>query len=650
MEKKFFPDGDALNKTMTLSDSLHFVVTGVMKNIPPNSHIQLDMIASFATYEAMVPDFGYDTGWGNINMRNYVMLKEGVDAKAFAAKAYNIYNDRAADMLKGWGVQSNVLFEPLTDTYLRAKAGNGLGPLGSIDRLYLVSGIAAFVIILACINFVNLSTARSVYRAKEVGLRKVSGSSKTGLMRQFLTESFVLTVISFVLAIALTWLTLPMFNELMGKNYTLTSFVNIAIVGGMIVLLLLISALAGFYPALVMSSMNPVEVLKGKVQTSSKGVQLRRTLVVVQFVISSVLATGTLIVLDQLDYMQRQDLGFDKDNIIVVNLARATPADANGRETFKNQIKDLSIVESISCTNALPGVSGWPGQVAYPEGRSGEDAVSVEYMAVDPDYVQTMGLEVIAGRNFDILRSTDMDNGLLINETAASIMGWTASDAVGKKIESPSGYPRGEVIGVVKDYHDAGLQQKIDPLVMDVNLQSSYLFAVRYKAADTKQLITSIESLWKVSYPGYDFNYFFLDDKFNEQYRSEEKLARVFALFATLTVVIAAIGLLGLVSFMVVARTKEIGVRKILGAGVPSIVGLLSKEFVILVAVANLVAIPLAWYFANDWLSGFAFRMSLNSALFVWTTLSAVGLTLITVSFQTIRAALTNPVKSLRYE
>jgi putative ABC transport system permease protein len=650
MERKFFPGEDALSKTMTLSDSVHFVVTGVMKNIPSNSHIQLDMIASFASYKAMFPSFSYDSGWGNINMRNYILLKEGVDAKAFAVKAYNIYSDRAADMLKDWGVQSNVLFEPMTDTYLRARSGNSIGPLGSIDRLYLVSGIAVFVIILACINFVNLATARSVYRAKEVGLRKVSGSSKTGLIRQFLAESFVLTAISFVLAIILTWFALPMFNELMGKNYSLLSFTNLTIVAGMIALLLLISSLAGFYPALVMSSMNPVDVLKGKVQTSARGVQLRRTLVIVQFVISSVLTTGTLIVLDQLDYMQKQDLGFDKENIMIVNLARAVPAASNGRETFKNRIKELAIVDAVSYTNALPGVPGWQGQVAYPEGRSGKDAVSVEYMAVDADYVQTMGLEIIAGRNFDILRSTDVDNGLLINETAANIMGWSVETAVGKKIESPSGYPAGEVIGVIKDYHDSGLQQKIDPLVMDINSNSSYMYAIRYRAADTKQLISGLEGLWKSSFPGYDFNYFFLDDKFNEQYRSEEKLASVFALFATLTVVIAAIGLLGLVSFMVVARTKEIGVRKILGAGTPSIVGLLSKEFVILVTVANVIAIPVAWYFAVDWLSGFAFRMSVNPMLFLWTLLSAVGLTLITVGYQTVRAALTNPVRSLRYE
>jgi putative ABC transport system permease protein len=417
-----------------------------------------------------------------------------------------------------------------------------------------------------------------------------------------------------------------------------------------VLLLLMISGLAGFYPALVMSSMKPVEVLKGKVQTSSRGVQLRRTLVIFQFTISSVLATGTLIVLDQLDYMQKQSLGFDKDNIIVVNLARAKAAHEDGRRVLKEQIKELAIVDAVTFTNALPGAQGWAGQIAYPEGRAGKDAVSVEYMAVDADYVPTMGLTVIQGRNFDILREHDMTDGLVINETAAELMGWSAEEAVGKKIDSPSGFPRGEVIGVVKDYHSTGLQQKIGPMVMDIYPDGSYMYAIRYKAADTKQLINSLQELWKAGFPGYDFNYFFLDDKFNEQYKSEEKLANVFALFATVTVAIAAIGLLGLVSFMVVARTKEIGVRKVLGAGVPNIVGLLSKEFVILVTVANVVAMPVAWYFANEWLTGFAFRMSVSPALFFWTLLSALALTLVTVGYQTVRAALVNPVRSLRYE
>jgi putative ABC transport system permease protein len=650
MQKKYFGNEDALNKNLTLADTLNFVVTGVMANVPQNSHIQFDMLMSFSTYQDLVRDFSFDGGWGNINMHNYILLKEGTDAKALSGKVYSIYTDRVPDMLKSWNATAHVLLEPLTDTYLKGMAANSLGPKGSIQRVYLVAGIAVFVILLACINFVNLATARSVYRAREVGLRKVSGSSRSGLIRQFLTESFVLTVLSFAIALVMAWLFLPAFNHLLQKTYSLNSFANPLTILGMSLLLIAITCLAGFYPALVMSSMNPVEVLKGKVQTSSKGVQLRRSLVVLQFVISSVLATGTLVVLDQLDYMQQQELGFDKDNVIVVNAARSRPANPDGNETFKNQIKSLAIVDGVTNCNALPGIPGWDGQIAYPEGGADDDAVSVHYMAIDADYVPTINLEIVAGRNFDLLRAPDIKDGLLINETSASLMGWTPSEAIGKKIKSPSGFPEGEVIGVVKDYHNAGLRQQIGPLVMDVYPPASYLYAIRYKAADTKQLISSLEALWKSNFPGYDFNYFFLDETFAKQYKSEEELALVFGLFATITVAIAAIGLLGLVSFMVVARTKEIGVRKVLGANVTSILGLLSKEFLVLVAVANIVAVPIAWYFAGEWLSGFAFRMSLNPMLFVWTLVTALALTLVTVSFQTIKAALTNPIKSLRYE
>lgn len=518
MEKKYFGAQDALNKTLTLSDTLQFVVTGVMKSIPANSHIQVDMLASFSTYVKLT-DLKFEDGWGNFDMRNYILLKEGADARSFAAKAGTIYTDREPEMLKNWGVSANLLFEPLNNVYLRSKSGNSIGPIGSIDRVYLVSGIALFVIILACINFVNLAAARSIYRAKEVGLRKVSGSTRKGLIRQFLTESFVLTILSFGLSLLITWLFLPSFNQLMQKNYSLFSFINLPVVAGTILLLMSIACLAGFYPALVMSSMNAVDVLKGKMQSSSRGVQLRRTLVIVQFTISSVLATGTLIVLDQLDFMQKQQLGFDKDNMIVVNISRARPANASSTETFKNQIKDLAIVDAVTFANALPGLPGWDGQVCYPEGKAGDGSVSVQYMAIDADYVPTMGLEVINGRNFDVLRPADKENGLLINETAAGMLGWSVADAIGKKIDSPSKHPAGEVIGVVKDYHHAGLQQKIGPLVMDFNPQYAGVYAIKYKAADTKQLIGSLQDLWKTNFPGYDFNYYFLDVPY--EYRSD---------------------------------------------------------------------------------------------------------------------------------
>jgi putative ABC transport system permease protein len=651
MEKKYFPEGNALNKTLVMADTLKMVVTGVMKNIPSNSHLQADMIISFSTYEAISSDFSYESGWGNINMHNYLLLKEGADFNLFASKAKDIYMTRAGEMLKNWGVSAYVQLEPFEDIYLKTKSGNSMGPLGSMDRIYLVSGIALFVILLACINFINLSTARSVYRAREVGLRKVVGSSRKGLIAQFLSESFVLTILSLLIAFLLVGISLPFFNQVIGKNYQLISLSNSSIIIGVIILVVMISLLAGYYPALVMSALKPVEVLKGKMQTSYRGVQLRRALVVFQFVISVGLVTGTWIVLDQLDYMQKQTLGFDKDEIFILNAARVRSSNAYAFETFKSQLRDLAMINDVTYTNAIPGHQGWAGQVAYPEGKTGDDAVSVEYMAIDEKYLEVLGLQLIAGRGFDLQREKDLNDGLILNEQAVADFGWASpEEAIGKRITSPSGSPAGEVIGVVKDYHQLGLQQKIGPMTMDYAPQNSYLYAIKYKAADTQQLISSLNDLWAKTFPGYDFDYFFLDQDFENQYQAETKLARVFAAFASITMVIAMIGLLGLVSFMVVARTKEIGVRKILGADVFSITRLLSKEFLLLVLIANAIAFPLTWYLASEWLKTFAFRMTINPLLFVGTMTLALSITLVVVSLQTIKAALTDPVKSLRYE
>jgi putative ABC transport system permease protein len=652
MEKKYF-NGDALNKTLLMIDTLNVVVTGVLKNVPATSHMQFDILVSFSTYEAIDSYFSFDNedGWGNINVRNYILLKEGADAQAFAKKAESLYMERAGEMMKSWGTTAHVGFEPMKDIYLKSKSNNGMGPMGSMDRLYLLSGIAAFVIILACINFVNLATARSVYRAKEVGLRKVAGSTRQGLIQQFLSESFVLTIGSLFIAITLTGLFLPVFNQLLGKNYQLVTLTNFSIVTGIIILVLVVSLLAGYYPALVMSALKPVETLRGKIQSSTRGIRLRRTLVVFQFVISAILVVGTLIVLDQLDYMQRQELGFEKDEIMVINSSRVRSTNPDAFETLKHELKALAVVGNVSMTNSLPGNPGWQGQVTYPEGKTGDAAVSVEYMAVDEDFISTLGLNLIAGNNFDKTHQVDLEDGLILNETAVAAYGWlTPQEAIGKRVGPPGQSPSGQVIGVVKDYHQLGLQQGIRPMVMDYFPKRGNMYAIRYKASDTQHLISSVQNIWKKTFPGYDFNYFFLDQDFEKQYQSEQRLANVFTLFAVITILIAAIGLIGLVSFMVVAKTKEIGVRKVLGAGVFSITKLLSKEFVVLVIIANVISIPIAWYFASQWLQKFAYRIALNPMLFFWTALIAIIVTLVAVGYQTVRAATSDPVKSLRYE
>lgn len=650
-EKKYFGGENALNQMLTISDTVNYLVTGVVENVPSNSHIQFDMLVSFATYEAQNKSFGYDVGWGNINMRNYLLVRPGTDIEGLARKVRNIYMDRVGEELRNWGVEAYVLLAPLEGLYLTTRSGNGMGPVGSIDRVYLVSGIAGFVILLACINFINLTTARSVYRAKEVGLRKVVGSTRAGLIRQFLSESFVLTVLALIVAVAMTGIVMPLFNSLLGKTYSLSAILAPELIGGIILLAVVVSLLSGYYPAWVISRMRPAEVLKGKFHSGSKGVQLRRALVVFQFVISAGLVMGTLIVLDQLHYMQKQDLGFDKDQVLVVKADRVQSNNPDAFETFKNEIKALAQCENVTFTNALPGSQGWAGQVCYREGRDGDGSISVEYMAVDQDYIETLGLDLIAGRGFDRSRPTELEDGLILNETAVSMFGFESpEDALDKRIDSPSKHPAGVVIGVVKDYHRLGLQQRIGPLAMDYAPQYGSLYAVRYKAASTREIISDIEALWKKHFEGYDYTYSFLDEDFGRQYQTEERLARMFGFFATITVTIAVIGLVGLVSFMVVSRRKEIGIRKVLGAEALQITGLLSSEFIILVLIANIIAFPLVWYFAEQWLQGFASRGDVNPLMFLLTLAIALTITLLTIGVQTFKAAVADPVSSLRYE
>ena len=617
--------------------------------------MQFNILISFSTYEKNAW-FTYADGWGNINMRNYVLLKEGVDKEAFFTKAHGLYMDHVKEQMQNWGRYMYVDFEPLREIYLHTERGNGMGQVGSIERVYIVSGIALFIILLACINFVNLATARSVHRAKEIGLRKVVGSTRASVIRQFLSEAFMLTIISFIVAVALIGLVLPLFNQLVGKTYSLSVLKDPIIIGGIVALISIVTLLSGYYPALVMSSMRPAEVLKGSLKTGQRGIQLRRVLVVFQFMISAALIICTFVVVSQLDYMQNRDLGFSGHQVIVLDVDRVTDRGGSGTlkgtssDVFKNELKNLATIESVSFTNAVPGRPGWVGQWAFAEERSEEETITTEYMAIDDDYMKTLGLTLVAGRNFDVNRKSDIEDALLINELTAEKLGWTPESAIGKRIDSPSKHPAGEVIGVVKDYHEFGLQQEIFPMAMDYNPGRARYFAIRFKTTGTADLVADLEKLWKKYYDGYEFKYFFLDENFAKQYQAEQRLAKVFSVFSVVAIVIAMIGLIGLVSFMVVSRTKEIGIRKILGADMLIITRLLSKEFLILVILANVIACPVAWYLSSQWLKEFAYRMTLSPMLFVWTFLIAIGLTFITVSYHTLKAAKADPVKSLRYE
>jgi putative ABC transport system permease protein len=463
-----------------------------------------------------------------------------------------------------------------------------------------------------------------------------------------LMEAFVLTLLAFFLALFLSELMMPLFNELLNKNYSLGVLLQPEVLAGVILLLLVIAFLAGYYPALNLSAMEPIKVLKGRFISGKSGVQLRKILVVFQFFISISLVLGTFIVLDQLEYMQRKELGFAKDEILVLNASKAPQTQI---ESFKNEIRNISGVREVSYSNGMPGRPGWIGQIASPEEREEENPVSVEYLAVDENYVRTLGLEVVAGRDFDPNRQTDLKEGLVLNEKAVSMFGWNSpEEALGKRIVSPSGTPAGVVIGVVRDYHQLGLQQQIHGIAMDVAPEYSHMLMVRFQPGQTSGVMEQVNRKWVSSFPTLEYNYFFLNEDFERLYQSEQRLSKMFTLFAALTLLISIIGLLGLVSYMIESRSKELGIRKVLGAGTGQIVGLLSKEFVLLIAFAACIAIPAVWYFGQTWLENFAYRTPIKPVSFATAVLIAFAITFLTVSLQALKAARANTVATLKSE
>lgn len=646
MAAKYFPTGSAMGKNLVLGDSISFVVSGIMKNIPENSHFQSDILLSFASYEVLNSYFSYDGGWENISIANYLKLHEGVNQTDFEAKARNLYMEKQADLYASWGSNLLLGFDRLDRIYLHSKAGNPFGPIGSRERVNLVLWICGFVIILACINFINLATARSTERAKEVGLRKVVGSSRHALIFQFLFEALFLSLLAFGLSLILVQVLLPYFNEFLNKSYELHVIYQKPVLIGSSILILAISLLAGFYPAVVLSGFRPVEVLKGRLMSQGKGVYLRKSLITFQFAISLSLVLGTWVVLHQLEYMQNRDLGFQKEEVLILHTNHA-PRDKAA--SIRDELSKIAGVKNVSFSNTVPGRPGWMGQIAYREEYNGEQPVTVEYMAVDEHYLATLDLQVLEGRNFDPNRISDMEEGLILNETAVRAFGWESpEEAIHQRIVSPSTTPQGIVIGVVKDYHQLGLQNPIEGMAMAVAPQYANKFLIRFQKEQTEQVLKEVEATWSAMQEGYEFKYAFLNDDFDRLYKAEKRLARMFSLFAITTILISLVGLLGLVSYLVHVRGREFSIRRVLGAQSNHILFLISREFILLILLGSLVAFPLVYYFGSEWLKNFAFAQHLSWHHYLLALVSAIALTLVLISIQSIKAIQANPVERIK--
>lgn len=640
--KKYFGDSDPLGQTLLLSgESLPAKVTGVMKDIPENSLIKGDMFVSMTT---MTQRFnrGIDDEWGNFGATTYLLLKPGTDSKALEKKFPAYLQRRAGKLMRESKMSYKLFLEPLLDVHLQSE--RDVAEKGSMSNVYVFSVVAIFILLIACINFVNLTTARSAERAKEVGIRKAVGAAKGLLARQFVSESVLLCLIAFVFSILLSAALIPMFNNLAGKVIVSGIFDDPSFLAYMLVAAILIGILAGIYPALVLSSFEPVTVLKGRFTTSIKGILLRKGLVTVQFAISIALIIATMIVYIQMNYMRNRDLGFSKDQMLVIS----TEGDPK-REAFRESLRGLTGVKSTASSSSVPG---GPNRGAYSEieNKSGDlQVANLDLYFVDFDYIPQFGLKMAAGRPFSREFGTDTTQAMVINEAAVKLLGYTRpEDAIGRRFKQWG--REGKIVGVVRNFHFRSLQETIKPLTMRIEPGGTELVSVKIEGNLLKETIAAVEAKWKEIVPGRPFNYYFMDEFFDRQYRSEERFEKLFFNFAVLAIFISCLGLLGLASYSTMQRTKEIGVRKVMGASIASIVGLLSRDFLKLVLRAFVVASPIAYFGMDRWLENFAYRTDIHWWVFAVAAVLSTAIAFATVSFQSVKAAVMNPVKSLRSE
>lgn len=653
--KKYFGAENALGKSLVIDNTHTYTVTGIMENMPDHSHLSgLNMLLSMSTYKD-----SRENNWGSHNFVTYLMLREGVNAAVFEKNFETIiekYTGKwvrsvmgaSLDDLRKSGSYIKYSLMPLTDIHLRSDRIAEVSNNSNIQYVYIFSVVAIFLLAIACVNFMNLATARSSNRAKEVGVRKALGSERASLVNQFLTEAVMLSFLSLILALILAAIALPFFNNLANKDIGFP-FQSIVFWGIAIATAVIVGVLAGSYPAFFLSAFQPLKVLKSAVMIEGKGSYLRNSLVVFQFMISIMLLVGTGVIYKQLDYIQHKKLGFNKEHVLIIK--NAYVLDEQSR-AFKDQVSNLPNVESITRSSFLPTPSSRSDYSLFPEGQLQQDkGVSMQRWAVDYDYIKTLDLQMKTGRAFHKDFPSD-SSGIIINETAAKILGF--ADPIGKRIfsmEDPHGNERQTftILGVVKNFHFESLRQNIGAL--SLVLQPSYgMVAVRLKGSNYKKTIGQIQDLWKQMAPGQPFNYQFMDQDFDKQYRSEQRVGQIFITFATISIIIGCLGLFGLSAYTAERRTKEIGVRKVLGASVGSIVGLLSKDFIKLVLLAVLLGSPIAWFAMNTWLQDFAYHIDVSWWMFVAAGLLSIAIALLTVSFQSIKAAVMNPVKSLRSE
>jgi putative ABC transport system permease protein len=655
--EKHFGVSNAIGQSLVLNNTDTYTVTGVIDDLPQNSFLrEYTVFMSMASFDdALIVNWGsnnYQTFIKLIPTANIVDLQAPLQAflgKYVIPGVQQFMPGITEAQFKAAGNYLIYSTIPLKDIHLHSHRVAEISSNNHIQNVYILSFIALFLIVLASVNFMNLSTAHSLKRAKEVGIRKTLGANNGELIRQFLVESGLVSFISLLLAIVLAIIAIPFFNDLAGKD------ISIPYTNPFFWLVLLVSAtllglFSGSYPAFFMSRFIPVKVLKGSGKNSIGGSKVRNALVVFQFAISVFLIVSTLVVYQQLKFIQNKDLGFSKDQVLIIEDVYAA---GDKVALFKEQVKQLGFVKDATVSSFFPTPSNRGDSTFAPEegATEQENAVSMQTWRVDHDYVTTMGFEILTGRDFDRQFSND-STSIIINEAAVATLGITPNEALGMRLTPDFGSENSQyftIIGVVKDFHFASFRENIEALSLHLGKRANSM-AVKLEAGNFSNAITSIEKLWNTVASGQPFNYYFMDESFNKTYEAEQRLGRIFIIFTILSIIIACLGLFGLAAFNAQKRTKEIGVRKVMGATISQISYKLSIDFLKLVGIAILIALPLGWYVMNKWLEDFSYRIEISLWVFILAAFLAVAISIITVSYQSIKAAIVNPIKSLRTE
>ncbi|MBO9616315.1 MAG: ABC transporter permease [Dyadobacter sp.] len=656
--RKYFGDQEPIGKVLLFgSEKAPYRVTAVVGSVPTNSHFEFDMLASLAGFKE-----AQTVGWlDNMNFYTYVLLPEKYDYKKLIVKSPQLAEKQIEGELRKFlsvsleqfcarGDKFEIFLQPITDIHLRSPfAGAELKPGGDIQNVYVLIAIAIFMLMIACVNFMNLSTARAVRRSREIGVRKVLGSQKTQLRQQFLTESVLLALMALFIGMLIAIAAQPYFSQLTGSAFALRDSASPLLMAASLVVALMVGLLAGSYPAFYLSSFKPVSALKGRVDSGGGGgLNFRSVLVIFQFFITITLIIATLTADEQLRFMQSKKVGFDRERVLVIH---ETYMLRKNEAIFRDQIAQIPQVVATTLSGDVPVGSVSSDNAAVMPKENPEIGVASRLYHIDYEYIPTLGMHIVQGRNFSKELASD-SSAVLLNETAVRALGWTQGP-IGKELighTDDDGTKRiYRVIGVVSDFHFESLRHKIGPLVLFLGNNSGNIL-LKTRTDHLPQLLASLKQQWESFSLAAPFSYSFLDDRFEQVYAADQKMRQVLTLFSSLTIFVACLGLFGLATYTAAQRTKEIGVRKVLGASTGSVVALLSKDFVKLVLIGFVLASPVAWWGMNQWLNDFAYRVTIGWWVYALAGLLAIGIALLTVSFQSLKAALTNPVKSLRSE